>query len=210
MEPISLAALGFGAYYLLKNVGSGGGAASPIPNFALSPTVGREIFDTDDKGLAMAGPSLFRFECDFRGEGFFAANPDAYVGIIVRADLGITDNIWGCGMLIGKINAPGANPKAIAVAWDPGQNLYLETASDQLSDGTTYHLALDSAVNATGQRLLRYALSAGGATLRDTGMFPVDAGFDVSKRGLVLARVFGDKGSIYFTNASAKWSRYTG
>ncbi len=209
MEPITIGVLGFGAYMLLKN-GIGGGASAKVPDFAVNTNVDRLVLQTNDGGLAQ-GPSLFHFECDMQPVGFFASNPAACLVFIARNDLSITDQIWGAGLFIGDVSAaPGANPKACAISWDPNPHWYPETASDQVSDGALYHLVLESAVSAGGQRYLRYVLSQGGQVLRDTGLFPDMTVYDPKMSAFTIAQLFGTAGNVRFTNASYRWSKYTG
>ena len=213
------------------------GVVTPLANFSMSGANSNSSTSTainidTTSGQWNAGAGRQTFSAQFTINNYFAVNPTAHFGFILRSSS--TDPVNGHGVIFGTINNPvtghATNTTALETfypassggaalanyVWTP-ENL---AGGMSLVDGGQYHLVIHSTVSHEGNKFIRaivHKLTVSGSGNGDTFWnLIVDTGdvldrnpwADFTKTQLSLFSVFNTSlvgWSLDFTNASVVW-----
>lgn len=200
-----------------------------IANFSLNNSTPnqRVNFNAVDAGGYNTGTGTLSIMFDMLPTNYFANCPTSHTAVVLRSDPALDGiAVRGQGFVFGKFTALGIDhfPTSTLESWQngipPRDNFVWKTTTlpqdALLTDGTTYRVLVESIVNQTGNRELRYAIWKYNSSdnqyylMLDTGnVADTNTYFDSTKTGITFGYVLADNlgaWSISFTNVKVTWS----
>lgn len=211
MEPITIGILGVAAYAYFK-----GGMGAKVSDFVLTPTTDRLVIADTKPGDYATGKGVFTFKAKVTTDRFFELNPSGLLAFIARADLTQPNDMWGNGLLVGRLDFSAAMsggvdytngvPKACPTTWagPGGPRFYQEAVSDQWQDGVPYDIVVQSGTDSMGNGWIRYQLTMNGQLQYDSQQVPVIS--TSPGTSFVAVQLFGSQGSVSVSGASYSWA----